>query len=100
MSSTAHGDQKRSVTFTESPGQQPVSGPGAAEPPAEGRKSSPAPSKSPTLEVSPAPSATVTADLHGPAANIQVGHCRKEAFKNKIKSKSEEKGPQSSIVAV
>ncbi|XP_030265403.1 protein unc-80 homolog isoform X1 [Sparus aurata] len=66
----AHGDQKRSVTFTENQGQTP-STPGAAEPPAEGRKASPALSKSPTLEVPSATSATVTADLHGPA-NTQV----------------------------
>ncbi|TKS64886.1 Protein unc-80 -like protein [Collichthys lucidus] len=66
----AHGDQKRSVTFTENQGQQP-STPGAMEPAAEARKASPALSKSPTLEVPPASSATVTADLHGPA-NAQV----------------------------
>uniref|UniRef100_A0A3B5MV28 Uncharacterized protein n=1 Tax=Xiphophorus couchianus TaxID=32473 RepID=A0A3B5MV28_9TELE len=65
-----HGDQKRSVTFTETQGQQGAQqgAPGATEPSGEGRKASPAPSKSPTLEV---PSATVTADLHGPAS-IQV----------------------------
>lgn len=74
---TAHGDQKRSVTFTESQGQQVSAGaskpptPSAVEAPAEGRKDSPAPSKTPTLEVPPVPSATVTADLHGPA-NPQV----------------------------
>ncbi|XP_056884493.1 protein unc-80 homolog isoform X21 [Takifugu flavidus] len=62
----AHGDQKRSVTFTESPGQQPPT-PSSAEPPAEGSKASPAFSKSPTLEVPSASSATVTADLHTPA---------------------------------
>ncbi|TKS64882.1 Protein unc-80 -like protein [Collichthys lucidus] len=62
----AHGDQKRSVTFTENQGQQP-STPGAMEPAAEARKASPALSKSPTLEVPSASSATVTADLHGPA---------------------------------
>ncbi|MEQ2231847.1 hypothetical protein ILYODFUR_004857, partial [Ilyodon furcidens] len=62
----AHGDQKRSVTFTETQGQQ--ASPNTAEPPGEARKASPAPSKSPTLEV---PSSTVTADLHGPA-NTQV----------------------------
>ena len=67
----AHGDQKRSVTFTENQGQQP-STPGAMEPTAEARKASPALSKSPTLEVPSASSATVTADLHGPA-NAQVG---------------------------
>ncbi|TKS64885.1 Protein unc-80 -like protein [Collichthys lucidus] len=66
----AHGDQKRSVTFTENQGQQP-STPGAMEPTAEARKASPALSKSPTLEVPSASSATVTADLHGPA-NAQV----------------------------
>ncbi|XP_029696084.1 protein unc-80 homolog isoform X13 [Takifugu rubripes] len=62
----AHGDQKRSVTFTESPGQQPPT-PSSAEPPAEGSKASPAFSKSPTLEVPSASSAMVTADLHTPA---------------------------------
>lgn len=69
--SIAHGDQKRSVTFTESPGQQPPT-PSSAEPPAEGSKASPAFSKSPTLEVPSASSATVTADLHSPAIS-QVG---------------------------
>ncbi|XP_014837511.1 PREDICTED: protein unc-80 homolog isoform X7 [Poecilia mexicana] len=65
-----HGDQKRSVTFTETQGQQGAQqgAAGTTEPSGEGRKPSPAPSKSPTLEV---PSATVTADLHGPAS-IQV----------------------------
>uniref|UniRef100_A0A4W6FFB1 Unc-80 homolog, NALCN channel complex subunit n=1 Tax=Lates calcarifer TaxID=8187 RepID=A0A4W6FFB1_LATCA len=68
-------DQKRSVTFTENQGQQGTSKPptpSTVDPPAEGRKASPAPSKSPTLEVPPASSATVTADLHSPA-NTQVG---------------------------
>uniref|UniRef100_A0A8D3E268 Unc-80 homolog (C. elegans) n=1 Tax=Scophthalmus maximus TaxID=52904 RepID=A0A8D3E268_SCOMX len=66
-------DQKRSVTFTEaSEGMSKPLTPSTLEPPAEGRKASPAPSKSPTLEVPPATSATVTADLHGPA-NTQVG---------------------------
>uniref|UniRef100_H3CSC7 Unc-80 homolog, NALCN channel complex subunit n=1 Tax=Tetraodon nigroviridis TaxID=99883 RepID=H3CSC7_TETNG len=60
----AHGDQKRSVTFTESPGQQPPT-PSTAEPPGEDSKSSPA-FLSPTLEVLSASSATVTADLHSP----------------------------------
>uniref|UniRef100_A0A3Q1GA76 Unc-80 homolog (C. elegans) n=1 Tax=Acanthochromis polyacanthus TaxID=80966 RepID=A0A3Q1GA76_9TELE len=66
-------DQKRSVTFTENQGQQASAGPSkpstpsTVDPPAESRKASPAPSKSPTLEVPPASSATVTADLHGPA---------------------------------
>ncbi|TKS64919.1 Protein unc-80 -like protein [Collichthys lucidus] len=69
----AHGDQKRSVTFTENQGQQP-STPGAMEPTAEARKASPALSKSPTLEVPSASSATVTADLHGPA-NAQDLKC-------------------------
>lgn len=76
---TAHGDQKRSVTFTENQGQQaPAAGmsksptPSAVDPPAEGRKASPAASKSPALEVPAASSATVTADLHSPA-NTQVG---------------------------
>uniref|UniRef100_A0A8C4P1H3 Protein unc-80 homolog n=1 Tax=Dicentrarchus labrax TaxID=13489 RepID=A0A8C4P1H3_DICLA len=64
-------DQKRSVTFTENQGQQP-STPSAMEPPGEDRKASPALSKSPTLEVPSTSSATVTADLHGPA-NTQVG---------------------------
>ncbi|TKS64901.1 Protein unc-80 -like protein [Collichthys lucidus] len=41
--------------------------PGAMEPKAEARTASPALSKSPTLEVPSASSATVTADLHGPA---------------------------------
>lgn len=68
---TAHGDQKRSVTFTENQGQQ-ASAPSAVDPPAEGRKASPASSKSPTLEVPSASSATVTADLHSPATT-QVG---------------------------
>ncbi|CAG5934058.1 unnamed protein product [Menidia menidia] len=65
----AQGDQKRSVTFTENQGAagKPPT-PGAAEPPADGRRASPAPSKSPTLEVPPAFSAMVTADLHGPAS--------------------------------
>lgn len=67
---TAHGDQKRSVTFTETQSQQAA--PSATEPPGEGRKASPAPSKSPTLEVPSVASATVTADLHGPVS-IQVG---------------------------
>ncbi|GLD67397.1 protein unc-80 homolog [Lates japonicus] len=70
----AHGDQKRSVTFTENQGQQGTSKPptpSAVDPPAEGRKASPAPSKSPTLEVPSASSAMVTADLHSPA-NTQV----------------------------
>ncbi|TKS64898.1 Protein unc-80 -like protein [Collichthys lucidus] len=70
---SAHGDQKRSVTFTENQGQQP-STPGAMEPTAEARKASPALSKSPTLEVPSASSATVTADLHGPA-NAQDLKC-------------------------
>ncbi|KAM9767095.1 protein unc-80 homolog isoform 2-T2 [Menidia menidia] len=65
----AQGDQKRSVTFTENQGAagKPPT-PGTAEPPADGRRASPAPSKSPTLEVPPAFSAMVTADLHGPAS--------------------------------
>ncbi|KAM7365636.1 hypothetical protein PAMP_016553 [Pampus punctatissimus] len=69
----AHGDQKRSVTFTESQGQQVSTGaskpptPSTIDPPAEGMKASPASSKSPTLEVPSASSATVTADLHSPA---------------------------------
>ncbi|TWW63953.1 Protein unc-80 -like protein [Takifugu flavidus] len=71
----AHGDQKRSVTFTESPGQQPPT-PSSAEPPAEGSKASPAFSKSPTLEVPSASSATVTADLHTPAISQQQGEER------------------------
>ena len=69
---TAHADQKRSVTFTESQGQQGAGKPptpSTAEPPAEGRKASPA--LSPTVDVSSVSSATVTADLHGPA-NTQV----------------------------
>uniref|UniRef100_A0AAQ5Z123 Unc-80 homolog (C. elegans) n=1 Tax=Amphiprion ocellaris TaxID=80972 RepID=A0AAQ5Z123_AMPOC len=75
-------DQKRSVTFTENQGQQASAGaskpppPSTVDPPAEGRKASPAPSKSPTLEVPPASSATVTADLHGPA-NTQVGRAER-----------------------
>ncbi|KAI4831384.1 hypothetical protein KUCAC02_000927 [Chaenocephalus aceratus] len=64
----AHGDQKRSVTFTENPdsSQQGGSKPPTAESPAEGRKSSPAFPKPPTLEVPSVSSSTVTADLHGP----------------------------------
>lgn len=77
---TAHGDQKRSVTFTENQGQQASAGgaskpptPSTVDPPAEGRGVSPVPSKSPTLEVPPASSATITADLHRPT-NAQVGN--------------------------
>ncbi|KAF3688432.1 Protein unc-80 -like protein [Channa argus] len=72
-----HGDQKRSVTFTENQGQQVSAGvskpptPSAVDAPAEGRKASSVPSKSPMLEVPPASSATVTADLHS-SANEQV----------------------------
>ncbi|KAJ0009452.1 hypothetical protein NQD34_001154 [Periophthalmus magnuspinnatus] len=62
----AHGeqkDQKRSVTFTETQG--PGGPPGAVDPPAEVRRSSPASVKSPTLEV-PTSMSTITADLHRP----------------------------------
>uniref|UniRef100_A0A667WHN7 Unc-80 homolog, NALCN channel complex subunit n=1 Tax=Myripristis murdjan TaxID=586833 RepID=A0A667WHN7_9TELE len=70
------GDQKRSVTFTESQGQQGSSGaakpptPTTTDPQPECRRASPAPSKSPTLEVPPpsSSSATITADLHSPAS--------------------------------
>lgn len=78
MCPTAHGDQKRSVTFTENQSQQPSAPPSAVDPPAEVRKASPAVSKSSTLEVPSASSATVTADLHGPA-NTQVGPAERTA---------------------
>uniref|UniRef100_A0A1A8J8A7 Unc-80 homolog n=1 Tax=Nothobranchius kuhntae TaxID=321403 RepID=A0A1A8J8A7_NOTKU len=58
----AHGDQKRSVTFTETQNQQACQG--AAETPAEDARASPAPSKSPTLEVPPVVTATVNPDVH------------------------------------
>nr|XP_054603628.1 protein unc-80 homolog isoform X2 [Nothobranchius furzeri] len=57
----AHGDQKRSVTFTETQNQQACQG--AAETPAEDARASPAPSKSPTLEVPPVVTATVNPDV-------------------------------------
>uniref|UniRef100_A0A1A8CPY5 Unc-80 homolog n=1 Tax=Nothobranchius kadleci TaxID=1051664 RepID=A0A1A8CPY5_NOTKA len=57
----AHGDQKRSVTFTETQNQQACQG--TAETPAEDARASPAPSKSPTLEVPPVVTATVNPDV-------------------------------------
>ncbi|XP_072303133.1 protein unc-80 homolog isoform X5 [Eucyclogobius newberryi] len=60
----AHGDQKRSVTFTETQG--PAVAPSAVDPPVEAHRSSLASVKSPTLEV-PTSTSTVMADLHGPA---------------------------------
>uniref|UniRef100_A0A1A8GNG7 Unc-80 homolog n=1 Tax=Nothobranchius korthausae TaxID=1143690 RepID=A0A1A8GNG7_9TELE len=64
----AHGDQKRSVTFTETQNQQACQG--TAETPAEGARASPAPSKSPTLEVPPVVTATVNPDFRtqGPSS--------------------------------
>ncbi|XP_034034498.1 protein unc-80 homolog isoform X14 [Thalassophryne amazonica] len=73
----AHGDQKRSVTFTEHQGPQASAGvnkpptPSTFNPPPESSRESPGPSRSPTLEVpssssSSSSSATITADLHRP----------------------------------
>ncbi|XP_077449386.1 protein unc-80 homolog isoform X14 [Stigmatopora argus] len=69
----AQGDQKRSVTFTETQSQQTCSGAGKPSSPsgkdviAEGKKTNIATSKPPMLEVPSASSATVIADLHSPA---------------------------------
>ncbi|XP_061686965.1 protein unc-80 homolog isoform X16 [Syngnathoides biaculeatus] len=92
----AQGDQKRSVTFTETQGQQMCVGagkpliPSATDLPVEGRKSNPATSKPPTLEVPPASSATVIADLHSPAK-------RQVAPTLSIKEKREQWGLRSSL---
>ncbi|XP_077570796.1 protein unc-80 homolog isoform X4 [Stigmatopora nigra] len=69
----AQGDQKRSVTFTETQSQQTCSAAGKPSSPsgkdviAEGKKTNIATSKPPMLEVPSASSATVIADLHSPA---------------------------------
>ncbi|XP_034720564.1 protein unc-80 homolog isoform X19 [Etheostoma cragini] len=101
----AHGDQKRSVTFTENQGQQGASKPptpSTTDPSAEGRKASPAPSKSPTLEVPSVSSATVTADLHS-VHNTQVGPAERGLEQGWVpppksgKEKSEQWGLRSSL---
>ncbi|XP_061918285.1 protein unc-80 homolog isoform X3 [Entelurus aequoreus] len=88
----AQGDQKRSVTFTETQGQQASAGAGKlltpAEAPMEALKGSPVPVKLPTLEVPS--SAGVTADLHSPA--------KTQALPAKsIKEKREQWGLRSSL---
>ncbi|XP_061634151.1 protein unc-80 homolog isoform X18 [Phyllopteryx taeniolatus] len=90
------GDQKRSVTFTETQGQQTCVGvskplsPSGTDVPVEGRKTNPAMSKPPTLEVPSASSATVIADLHSPA-KTQV------ASNLSIKEKREQWGLRGSL---
>ncbi|XP_061534416.1 protein unc-80 homolog isoform X14 [Phycodurus eques] len=90
------GDQKRSVTFTETQGQQTCVGvskplsPSGTDVPVEGRKTNPAMTKPPTLEVPSASSATVIADLHSPA-KTQV------ASNLSIKEKREQWGLRSSL---
>ncbi|XP_057679496.1 protein unc-80 homolog isoform X17 [Corythoichthys intestinalis] len=92
----SQGDQKRSVTFTETRSQQACAGAGKPSSPSgkdvlvEGRKANPATSKPPMLEVPSASSATVIADLHSPA-KTQV------AQSMTIKEKREQWGLRSSL---